>query len=194
MSETHPNVNASIKKEADKILYGRGLINILNSFGIPHVHGSYSLDLMTWRDLDVYLEVDNISLTDFFVLGERICNSFAPIKMSFRNELKAKTKGLPEGLYWGIYLGNERAGAWKIDIWAVRLSECEQLLQYCSNIKRRLNSEVSQRIMEIKSQCWQDPEFRRSYSSSDIYRAVLDNDVTSIEGFKEYVRKVKLAE
>jgi hypothetical protein len=30
--------------------------------------------------------------------------------MSFRNELIAKTKGLPTGLYWGIYFGNERAG------------------------------------------------------------------------------------
>jgi hypothetical protein len=192
MSETYQNINASIKKEADAILYKRGLMNILNSFGIPYVHGSYSLDLMTWRDLDIYLQVDNISTTDFFVLGERICGSFAPIKMSFRNELKAKTKGLPEGLYWGIYLGNERAGAWKIDIWAVHVSECEQLLQYCSNIKQRVNTEVAQRILEIKSECWRDAEFRRSFSSSDIYKAVLDNNVISLEGFKEYMSKLKL--
>jgi hypothetical protein len=193
MNESQESLNALIKGEADGILYENGLIDILSSFGKPHVHGSYLLDLMTWRDLDIYLQVDNISTTEFFKLGERICGSFSPIKMSFRDELKAKTKGLPKGLYWGVYLGNERAGAWKIDIWAVSLSECERLLQYCSSIKQKLTAEGAQRIVAIKAGCWQDPEFRRSYSSSDIYKAVLDNNVTSIEEFKEYLNRLNPA-
>jgi hypothetical protein len=194
MSESQQNLNALIKSEADVILYEKGLFDILSSFGTPYVHGSYLLDLMTWRDLDIYLQVDGISSTDFFVLGERICSSFAPVKMSFRNELIAKTKGLPAGLYWGVYLGNERAGAWKIDIWAVTALECERLLQYCATIKEKLNPDAVQRILEIKSECWQDAEYRRSYSSSDIYKAVLDNDVTSMEGFKEHMRMLNLTE
>jgi hypothetical protein len=192
MIENHQVLNTLIKREADAILYEKGLINILNQFGTPYVHGSYSLDLMTWRDLDIYLQVDQISTTDFFVLGERICSLFNPIKMSFRNESIAKTKGLPAGLYWGVYLGNERAGAWKIDIWAVTKLECSKLLQYCVTIKQKITTETAQRILEIKSECWQDPEYRRSYSSSDIYNAVLDNDVTSIEEFNEYKRNLKL--
>jgi hypothetical protein len=193
MSESPQNPNAIIKTEADVILYERGLIDILNLFGMPIVHGSYFLDLMTWRDLDIYLQVDNISISDFFALGERICDSFAPIKMSFRNELKAKTKGLPEGLYWGIYFGNERAGAWKIDIWAVSPSECQRLLQYCNSIKQRLTVETSQRIVAIKAECWQDAEFRRSYSSSDIYRAVLEHNIASRDQFKDYLHSLNLA-
>jgi hypothetical protein len=110
MHDYYQNINLNIKREADAILYEKGLINILHSFGTPYVHGSYLLDLMTWRDLDIYLQADDISIPDFFVLGERICSLFSPVKMSFRNELKAKTKGLPTGLYWGIYLGKERAG------------------------------------------------------------------------------------
>jgi hypothetical protein len=37
--------------------------------------------------------------------------------MHFRDESTAGTPGLPCGFYWGIYLGDERSGAWKIDIW-----------------------------------------------------------------------------
>jgi hypothetical protein len=37
--------------------------------------------------------------------------------MHYRDETIARTPGLPSGLYWGVYLGNERDGAWKIDIW-----------------------------------------------------------------------------
>jgi hypothetical protein len=184
--------NLLLKKEADEILHEKGLIDILNSFGTPHIHGSYLLELMTWRDLDIYLEVDEISITDFFALGTSICNSFAPVKMSFRNELKAKTNGLPKGLYWGIYLGNERPGAWKIDLWAVSAPECLRLLNYCSNIKQKLTAGAVQNILEIKSECWQNLEYRRSYSSSDIYKAVLEKNITNIEGFKEYLRTLNL--
>jgi hypothetical protein len=193
MSDPDQNLNAFIKREADEILYEKGLIDILNSFGTPHIHGSYLLDLMTWRDLDIYLQVDDISESRFFELGERINSLLSPVKMSFRNEIKSKTKGLPAGLYWGIYLGNERAGAWKIDIWVVTASECERLLEFCDNIKQKVTAETKQIILDIKSQCWKDPEYRRSYSSTDIYEAVLENNVTSIEGFKEYLRKINSA-
>jgi len=188
MTQNHEVSNSIIKKEADSILFEKGLIDILSSIGTPYVHGSYLLDLMTWKDLDIYLQVDNISISDFFILGEKICHSFAPVKMSFRNEFIGKTQGLPYGLYWGVYLGNERAGAWKIDIWTVNESECQNLLQYCHRIKQKLTPEFSQRILEIKSTCWRDAEFRRAYSSSDIYKAVLDNNVSTVEEFKKYIK------
>jgi hypothetical protein len=161
-------LNAAIKKEAGEILYEKGLLNILNLFGKPHISGSYALDLMTWRDLDIYLEADTISETEFFKLGGKICSAFNPVKMSFRNELIAKTKNLPKGLYWGIYLGNEREGAWKIDVWAVKPAESKRLIEYCTAIKQKLTPATILRILDIKSQCWKEPEYRRSYSSSDI--------------------------
>src|SRR5215218_575494 len=159
MSTSQLDLNLLIKTEADEILSEKGLLSILKSFGTPHITGSYSLGLMTWRDLDIYLQVDNFSETDFFLLGSKICTVFKPVKMSFRNELVAKTNGLPAGLYWGIYLGNERAGAWKIDIWAVSASECQRLVRYCTDIKQKLTPESAAKILEIKSGCWQDPEY-----------------------------------
>ena len=186
MIHTLQKQNIQIKKEADEILYTRGVIDILKLYGLPHISGSYELDLMTWRDLDIYLEVDNISETDFFILGGKIASALNPLKMSFRNELIGKTKGLPNGLYWGIYLGDERNGAWKIDIWAINKTECKRLLHYCEEIKNKLNHSNSLEILNIKSQCWQDPEYRKSYISMDIYEAVLENNINTIEGFIEY--------
>lgn len=191
MNDSLLNLNSLIQKEADEILIKKDLLGILNSHGIPHISGSYALNLMTWRDLDIYLQVDNISEIDFFALGGKICTVLTPVKMSFRNELIAKTKNLPAGLYWGIYFGNERAGAWKIDIWAVNVSECQRLIKYCTDIKQKLTSETVLQILKIKSQCWKDPEYRRTYISSDIYNAVLEKNVTDIEGFKMYLKTIK---
>ena len=183
--------NSRIKTEASKILHEDGLMNILNQFGKPHIAGSYSLDLMTWRDLDIYLEVETISESAHFSLGEKIATTFHAVKMSYRNELSGKTPGLPSGLYWGVYLGNERAGAWKFDIWVVNVEECDRLLKYCSDIQNRLTEDSKRIILDIKSQCWQDPNYRKSYTSSDIYDAVLEHKVTGIEDFVTYIKSNK---
>jgi len=180
-------LNTTIKKEAEEIFFRKGLFERLGAFGVPHLSGSYALDLMTWRDLDIYLETEHISDVDFFKLGGEISNLLQPVKMSFRNELIAKTPGLPAGLYWGIYLGDERQGAWKVDMWAVNSMEYKRLNQYCNGIKQKLTPESIIQILNIKSNCWQDPAYRRSYSSSDIYDAVLNNNVTSLKEFKTYL-------
>src|SRR5437868_14365850 len=102
-------LNEEIKKEADQLLTEQGLLMQLVQYGAPHVSGSFSLDLMTWRDLDIYLEADGLPESDFFILGNNINTALNPVKMSYRNERNAKTKGLPHGLYWGIYLEIGRA-------------------------------------------------------------------------------------
>ncbi len=188
MSEKLILLDKHIHEEADEILEKKGLRKILNRYGIPHITGSYSLGLMTWRDLDIYLENDDCNERDFFRLGEEIVSSFNPIKMSFRNERITKTEGLPAGLYWGIYLGDERKGAWKIDIWAVDKKECLERLEFCNQLAHKISPDSRIKILEIKSQCWTDPQYRKYYTSNDIYTAVLEKNVKDIEGFKNYLR------
>src|SRR4051812_46288798 len=97
--------NNEIKKEADEILDRKGLRKILDAYGKPHVTGSYELDLMVWRDLDIYLEAGSMDERTFFSMGSEIAELLHPVKMSYRNERIMRTAGLPDGMYWGIYLG-----------------------------------------------------------------------------------------
>jgi len=185
------HINDLIHKEADDILYKKGLLSIVKKLGVAYVTGSYSLNLMTWRDLDIYLEAEAIAEEDFFILGKEINNALCPVKMSYRNERIAQTEGLPVGLYWGVYFGNERKGAWKIDVWAVDTKECQRRLKFCDDIAARLTPASREVILAIKSECWQDPEYRRSFSSKDIYEAVLNKHVTNIYEFKEFLKKIQ---
>jgi len=120
----------TIRGEASRLLHSGGLQGILERHGIVVPTGSYYLDLMAWRDLDLYLIEDDASAEDFFLLGAEINSLLGPVKMSFRNELIGQAEGLPAGLYWGVYLGDERAGAWKIDIWCVSESEAAARHRY----------------------------------------------------------------
>ena len=188
MNTTISDTNQQIKKEADDILYRQELFSIISGYGIPHITGSYALNLMTWRDLDIYIQKENMTEAEFFQLGAAINLQFRPVKMSYRNERITKTKGLPHGLYWGVYLGNERKDAWKIDIWAVDEKECQRLLKFCNEIAARLTPISVKTILGIKSICWQDSEYRRSYTSSDIYEAVLVHGITGLKEFRNYLQ------
>lgn len=178
----------ALHREADSLLREREVLDLLGRYGTPHVAGSYALGLMTWRDLDLYVETGDISLADFFALGAGLAERLQPERMNFRNERVAETAGLPAGLYWGIYLGDERAGAWKIDVWAVGRAELERLLREQTELARRISPEHREAILQIKHAVWRDPGYRRSFSSQDIYAAVLEHGVRTPERFKSHLQ------
>ena len=115
-SEALLQLNEALRLEADDILVRKGLLSVLEEYGKPHVVGSYSLHLMVWRDVDLYLETDRISQTDFFEMGGRIDALLNPTNMSFRDTTIEPVSGLPPGLYWGVYLNRAREDSWKIDL------------------------------------------------------------------------------
>jgi hypothetical protein len=177
---------AALRCEARTIFEDQGLYRILSAFGHVEITGSYALELMTWRDLDTYVMRDGLTVDEFFALGAQVNTALNPTKMHFRNERIGRTPGLPSGLYWGVYLGQE-AGSWKIDIWAVGTDEGRSLIEHCQSIWRRLTPEARQRILEIKSACWQHPLYRKGFSGADVYRAVLDHSVRDFTGFAAWL-------
>jgi len=182
-------LDEALHAEADELLDRRGMRALLGEYGPVHVHGSYALRLMAWRDLDIYLENGDISESRFFELGVRIVGLLQPVKMHFTNGRISPVEDDLNGLYWGVHLGDLRQGAWKVDIWTIGSEDCRRCLAYNQSIARRLTLATRRAIITIKAQCWQDPQFRRAYSSVDIYRAVLDEGVEGFDGFRALMRR-----
>ena len=61
-----------LRREANALLTDGGLVALLAEYGTVHLSGSYALQLMTWRDLDIYMEAPNVSVDAYFDLGRRI--------------------------------------------------------------------------------------------------------------------------
>jgi hypothetical protein len=177
----------ALRAEATTILEDQGLFRLLQTYGPVEVHGSYGLDLMVWRDLDIYLCAHTGQLASFFELGARIAESLPVHRMHFRNELSETTVGLPGGLYWGIYLRDKPFGAWKIDIWAVSAGELERLLEYQQNIARQLTPASRRLIIELKSRLHTHPQYRRGFGATQIYEAVLRAGVRDFRSFAAYL-------
>jgi hypothetical protein len=177
----HPT-NEDLRAEADRLLNG-GLAKLLSRHGDVRVVGSYMLDLMTWRDLDIHVAADGLDLTKFFGLGGELAALLSPHRAHFRDERTRGTAGLPRGLYWGLYLGDERDGAWKIDIWMTDRAGLERSLEFAEGIASRLGPAERSAILRIKRACWRHSEYRRGFTSADVYAAVLERGVCDVPEF-----------
>lgn len=182
-------LNAGLKSEADMVLYEYGLLGILKKFGKPIIHGSYSLNLMTWRDLDIYLENDGMDIEQFFNLGMRIAEKLKPRRMSFRNEFIGKTTDLPRGLYWGIYALLSFSDEWKIDIWALDSDQIKTHTKKFEALKTKIDERNRQSILIVKNHFCKHPKYRKDFFSSDIYESVIEDDVKTIEEFSEWLKQ-----
>ena len=111
--------------------------------------------------------------------------------MHFRNEIVVATPGLPRGLYWGVYLGDERQGAWKIDVWSTDSAGFEAVREFMEAIAGRLTEANRKTILAIKEAVWRHPEYRRGFTSVDVYGAVLERDVEDVAGFWDDLQRRK---
>jgi len=194
VSEASLNIALSLHAEATEILEVRRLRSTLEEYGRVVPHGSYALDLMVWRDLDLYL-VPSSSIegrTWFFVLGSRIANLLGAHRMHFRDETVVQTEGLPKGLYWGVHVPGLAGTAWKIDIWAVENRELNRLLEYQSWVAEKLSPDSRKMILQIKAVVHKHPEYRRSFGAKDIYEAVLNGRASNADEFWDHLRKAQV--
>lgn len=184
-------LNLTLISEADKILHDYGLLQILNKYGNPIVHGSYALNLMTWRDLDIYLETNEMNEKKFFNLGGEIAVSLKPHRMHCRNEFIGKTPNLPVGFYWAVYTTLKFPEVWKIDIWTMDSNQIRLYQKEFDDLKSKINREKRLIILMIKNHFCKHSEYRRKFNSADIYHAVIEEGISSIKEFSEWLEKNK---
>lgn len=68
----------TIRRNADRILYDCGLLDMLRECGTPHTVGSYQMDMMAWNDLDIDIENDGMDMRKLYRLTGRILETFHP--------------------------------------------------------------------------------------------------------------------
>ncbi len=124
MTEETNLINAAeeLEREANCIIFDRGLDSLLRDYGNVFYKGSYFLKVMVWPDLDIdlVLEPDPYSVDAFFELGNRLAQLPGVWGMHFRNCISHPHEQLPKGLYWGMRMDRvDSDGYWKVDLWAI---------------------------------------------------------------------------
>ena len=176
-----------IRKEADEILYGRGLHAILSDYGDVFVCGSYCLELMVPRDLDIVIGTVDTSRKRFFEMGGRIAEALDPVKMLFLDNIRYRTL-IPVGLHWDTYV-RMPCGEWTVDLWVRDPKAVEDRRKTSEGILTRLTPALRKRILQIKEYGVEQhgPARGQHFAGWDVYGAVLDNGVETPEQFLAYL-------
>lgn len=181
-------INADICEQANHILYDCGLLNELNKYGKAHIIGSYKMNLMAWNDIDIDIENNSMSLEKLHKLTTYIINNFNPNWYEAKEEInKQGNKVWFHG--FEFYFGEE---LWNVDIWFLDKNTINKAEKYCDDIAEKVKSNEKLRtaIINIKQELINRNLYSfDKYTSLDVYDAVLNKDILSIDDFIEKYRK-----
>lgn len=179
-----------LRNEASQLLNSEGLLTLLQGYGDTRVIGSYTLDTMTWRDIDISIKLPHArDVMFFFEIGENITREFQVAKMSFSNFFIRDFPKFDHGLYWGIqllYAEHE----WKIDLWGYGETEYDSHMSEFDELHAQLKQVDRHAILRIKHVISHRPDYRGDvYNSMNIYHAVIEDEITSVQEFNKWIER-----
>lgn len=174
-----------IKNEANNLIENFNLVSIISQYGDLYYTGSYELDLMYKKDIDISIVNNNISVEEFSQLGKDLIDKLNTPSVYYRNTRITPVEKRPENaLYWGV-----KTGEWWIDIWAMSEKVYERSDKYIKEIKGKLTTENRQIVLEIKAKLLKNKTYGVKFGSRELYDAVLNNNVSSVKSFEKYLKE-----
>ncbi|MBO0812060.1 MAG: hypothetical protein J2P23_08425 [Microlunatus sp.] len=166
-----------------------GLHAILDPVGSVRPAGSFELGLMVWPDLDLEVITPDLPRPENVVgvLRDLVLVSGVR-KINYADHRDAVGGELPRGIYLGPdpeFLGVR----WQVDVWFIDEDQAEERRRLTETIRDRMNDGTRRTIQQIKQIAAASDRYHRGVSSVDIYRAVLDEGVTSMDGFVTYLAR-----
>jgi hypothetical protein len=176
------NKNSLLKNEIDSILEETGLLERLGNYGEVKIVGSYYLDLLVWRDIDINVIIDDneFDKAEIYDLGNFAIQQLEAEKIVFKDNRSIKWPREPKGIYMGI-IGIKN---WKFDIWFLDKENYQKSIQLAQKLKSDLD-QSEENVYEIKYELSKEDGFRKDYFSWDIYRYIIDENIKDNQEFLE---------
>lgn len=179
----------SLKNVANKVLIDWDLLNFLNKYGTPYIVGSVELGLMTSRDIDIETISSNVpTKNDIMEIAGYLFNKIGVRKVTPIDYSDGDGVKKPKGLYVGAEYIDKENNKWKVDVWLLT-KDSARTKDTTETLKQKLTPEFKEIILNIKSQLSSHPKYRKEITSVDIYTAVMDNGIKSLEDFKRYLNQ-----
>ena len=176
--------NVVRKSQAERILYEFGLLKKLEEIGMPHIIGSYRMDMMAWNDLDIDIENDEMSLDKLYELSAFILDTFHPTWYEAKEEVNEEGKRVWFHGFETMIIGE----LWNVDLWFFDKETIANAEKYCDDIAQKASQIQKDRIIQIKEELIaRDLYSFEKFKSLDVYKAVLENDVVNVVEFLKLV-------
>lgn len=187
----------ALHTEALALLDGAVLPVLREALGEVEVAGSVALDLMTWRDIDLFARLEAGEAPRLLALVPRLSAALAaagqPVsRIAFRDEHLERDPAFPDdpGLYLGVSTG-PGAGAtsageadlgWKLDLWGWDRERYEPQRRRHAELAAMLAQADRGLILRVKHAVAGRPGYR----STDVYAFALAEAGDSLEDFDRF--------
>ena len=176
-----------LQKEGNEVLEKIGLLSTLSNYGQVVVSGSLVTGLMSWRDIDIEVLTENPSIDSVFNVAKLLLENNKVKSIQVQDNTRHRMHDhQPDGMYLGFrYQGQD---VWKFDIWFLTGNNHtgKDDIEW---INSTMTPEKQKSILNIKSKISDNPKYRKSIFSIDIYKAVLNENVKSYDEFGEYLKR-----
>jgi len=174
---------SQLQASARDLIDGLGLLAILDPAGSVRPVGSFELGLMVWPDLDLEVITPGPPRPEVVldVLRDLVLISGVS-KINYADHRNGAGAELPRGIYVGPD-PDFRSVRWQVDIWFIDEDQAAERRRLAESFRGRLTDASRRTILQIKQVAAASYRYHRGVSSVDIYRAVLDEGVTSVDGF-----------
>ncbi|WP_438489405.1 hypothetical protein [Streptomyces sp. S186] len=178
---------ALLQAEADEVVDDLGLERRLAGLGTEVRVGSSALGLMVRRDIDITVvcgALDEAMKEAVAGVGGGLAVHERVRQVCFRDDTGHWNTDprYSDGLYLGVEYRRVDGAVWTLDIWFVDEPERQPDLAHVRTLTPRLNDEFRGAILRIKEALAGRPD-GRGVAGYDVYRAVLDHGVGTVEGF-----------
>lgn len=175
-----------LKEEAGKLLEDLNLVEVLRHYGDVLLTGSHQYNLMTKRDIDICVSIENPSLDVAFALGRELSMLPWVSSMYFRNEYILQTPGNPLAMFWCVDVYPPASEKWKVDILIAMPIEVNRVVRAGAALLQGLDEEKRAHILKIKGQLSTTKDYGITFRSTDIYEAVMVGGVNDLAGWKAW--------
>lgn len=175
-----------LKDDAVAILKDLDLIKYLKKYGEVDFVGSYALNLIVEKDIDIVVTT-SINYKDFLELVNYLfplTNVYNLTLWDFRKSIHPER---PQGIYCGISYLVKPDTFWKVDVWFLP-KEGNGAKKLVDWVEKRLTDEYRKIILKIKNEML-EIKHGNEISGMDVYKAVLEHRVNDLAGFRDYLKK-----
>lgn len=176
-----------LKLVAKNILAESRLFEILAPLGRVELIGSVRLGLVYRQDIDLLVITEEVSRAKAVEAARQLLNDGYFQTVELMDYQKFPEFDFPAGFYFGLRVPVE-GGYWKLDIWYLLAGEAYTGLVMAAiprfEAELALNPQKAATVLQIKEAYFDGVKYRGGVKSFDIYRAVFDDNVRSVEEFR----------
>lgn len=172
------------QKKAYEIWERYQLIDKLEKIGKTSVIGSLKMGLMVSNDIDIDVDNASMSIEQLYEFTRYVLKEFHPTWYEAKEELN----NVEEKVWFHGFEAIIDGELWNFDIWFLNRETIKKAERYCEQIIEQVSAkkEAKERIFLLKKQLIERDLYSfDKFTSMDIYKAVLENDVSDIESFLE---------